>query len=193
MSTDRRTFLKLLGSPAVAAALPDNITKLLSTEAHRRSGTIADVEHIIILTQENRSFDHYFGTMRGVRGFADPRVAKLQNGQPVWNQPAGSGTLLPFRPNVPDVGQMFLPDPPHGWNDGHRAWNWGAFDQWGSSPRRCSSSTSTRRAGSSTTWCRPHRPSMRDSADPPCRRRTKSTRVIRVTRLPRTGSASGCQ
>jgi phospholipase C len=62
MSTDRRTFLKLLGAPAMAAALPDNIAKLLAMPAQGRTGTIADVEHIVILMQENRSFDHYFGT-----------------------------------------------------------------------------------------------------------------------------------
>lgn len=43
---------------------------MLAIPAHNRTGTIADVEHIVILMQENRSFDHYFGPMRGVRGFA---------------------------------------------------------------------------------------------------------------------------
>ena len=37
--------------------------------------------------QENRSFDHYFGAMRGVRGFADPRPVTLPSGKSVWNQP----------------------------------------------------------------------------------------------------------
>jgi hypothetical protein len=80
--------------------------------------------------QENRSFDHYFGTMRGVRGFNDPRAVKLPSGKPVWNQPDGSGELLPFRPDVKDVGKMFLPDPPHGWTDSHAAWNGGKYDLW---------------------------------------------------------------
>ena len=66
MSTDRRTFLKLLGVPAIAASLPADIAKLLAMSAQGRAGTIADVEHIVILMQENRSFDHYFATMRGV-------------------------------------------------------------------------------------------------------------------------------
>ena len=80
--------------------------------------------------QENRSFDHYFGTMRGVRGFGDPRAVKLPSGKPVWHQPNGAGYLLPFRPDVEDLGQTFLPDPPHGWNDTHAAWNGGKYDQW---------------------------------------------------------------
>ena len=74
--TDRRTFLKLVGTPAVAAAMP-GIARALEIPANNRTRSIADIEHIVILTQENRSFDHYFGTMRGVRGFADPRVMRL--------------------------------------------------------------------------------------------------------------------
>jgi phospholipase C len=128
--TDRRTFLKLIGSPALAAAVPLDLSQALAIPAHNRSGSIADVEHVIFLMQENRSFDHYFGAMRGVRGFADPRAVKLPSGKPVWFQPDGDGHLLPFRPDVKDLGQTFLPDPPHGWADGHRAWNEGRFDQW---------------------------------------------------------------
>jgi phospholipase C len=82
-TNDRRTFLKLMGAPALAAAWPLNLERALAIPAHHRTGTIADVEHIIILMQENRSFDHYFGTMRGMRGFADPRAVKLPSGKPV--------------------------------------------------------------------------------------------------------------
>lgn len=88
-------------------------TRVLAAPANHRTGTIADVEPIIILMQENRSFDHYFGTTRGVRGFADPRAVRLPSGQSVWHQPDGSGYLLPFRPDVDNVGMLFLPDPPH--------------------------------------------------------------------------------
>ena len=130
MQTDRRTFLKLLGVPVVAAALPANIAKALAIPANNRTGSIADVEHVIILMQENRSFDHYFGMLRGVRGFGDPHPVTLPSGKPVWHQPNGTGELLPFRPDVPDVGKMFLPDPPHGWTDTHAAWNEGVYDDW---------------------------------------------------------------
>jgi phospholipase C len=129
-NTDRRTFLKLIGTPALAAALPLDLTRVLAIPAHNRTGSIADVEHIVILMQENRSFDHYFGTMKGVRGFADPRAVRLPSGRSVWHQPNDAGELLPFRPNVADVGKAFLPDPPHGWNDTHAAWNNGRYDQW---------------------------------------------------------------
>src|SRR6185295_18523471 len=118
-TTDRRTFLKLIGSSSMAAAVPVDLSRALAIPAHDRTGTIADVEHIIILMQENRSFDHYFGMLRGVRGFSDPRAVKLADGSPVWNQPNGTTRVLPFRPDVQDLGQTFLPDPPHGWNDTH--------------------------------------------------------------------------
>jgi phospholipase C len=129
-TVDRRQFLAMLGVPAVAAALPGGLTRALSIPAHSRSGSIRDVEHVIFLMQENRSFDHYFGTLRGVRGFADPHPVTLPSGRSVWHQPNGQTDLLPFRPAVRDLGQTFLPDPPHGWTDTHAAWNAGRYDQW---------------------------------------------------------------
>ena len=38
--------------------------------------------------QENRSFDHYFGTLRGVRGYGDPRPVMLPSGRSVFHQPS---------------------------------------------------------------------------------------------------------
>jgi phospholipase C len=129
-TVDRRTFLGMVGVPAIAAALPVDLSKALAIPANNRTGSIDDVEHVIFLMQENRSFDHYFGTMRGVRGFADPHPVTLPSGRTVWHQPNGPGELLPFRPEVPDLGRTFLPDPPHGWNDTHAAWNAGRYDRW---------------------------------------------------------------
>jgi phospholipase C len=99
MKTDRRKFLQMLGVTAVTSSLKTNIAKALEIRANNRTGTIQDVEHIIILTQENRPFDHHFGTLRGVRGFSDPRAVNinlpLKNGPgstpvPVFLQPAGA-------------------------------------------------------------------------------------------------------
>ncbi|AEV86572.1 phospholipase C [Actinoplanes sp. SE50] len=120
----------MLGMPAVAAAMPAGLEKALAIPANNRTGSIEDVEHVIFLMQENRSFDHYFGTLRGVRGFADPHPATLPSGKSVWHQRNGDGELLPFRPDVPDLGGSFLPDPPHGWDDTHGAWNGGRYDGW---------------------------------------------------------------
>src|SRR5262249_8398968 len=75
--TDRRQFLQLLGLTAVGSTLNANIAKALAIPANHRTGTIHDVEHIVILMQENRPFDHHFGTLRGVRGFSDPRAVNI--------------------------------------------------------------------------------------------------------------------
>ncbi len=136
-SSDRRRFIQIMGSGTVVAALPLSISKALAIPAHNRTGTIADVEHIVILTQENQSFDHYFGTLRGVRGFSDPRAVKLPNGRPVWFQPNtpdtydwGVDELPPFRVNSLSLGLEYLPGTAHDWNSSHKAWNFGKYDQW---------------------------------------------------------------
>ena len=131
MAKDRRSFLKLLGSGAFSAAFPASIARALELPANNRTGTLADVEHIVILMQENRAFDHYFGTLRGVRGFSDPRVAKFSSGDPVWYQPDGSGGyVLPFRPDVSNLGLTFIEDTDHSWDKTHIAWNQGVYDGW---------------------------------------------------------------
>jgi len=129
--TDRRSFLKLLSSGAVTSALPSSIARALALPAHNRTGSIRDVEHIVVLMQENRAFDHYFGSLSGVRGFGDPRVARFANGDPVWYQPDGKGGyVLPFRPDVSNLGLTFIEDTDHNWNQTHIALNGGKYDQW---------------------------------------------------------------
>jgi phospholipase C len=127
---DRRSFLQLLGSTALGATFARSIEKAAAVPAHYRTGTIEDVEHVVFLMQENRAFDHYFGTLRGVRGYGDTRPAMLPNGKPVWFQPSGSGHVLPFRPTANNLGMQFLEDTPHGWGDTQAAWNGGKYDQW---------------------------------------------------------------
>jgi phospholipase C len=133
MSTDRRDFLKLLTAGAASAAFPASILRAMAIPANRRTGTIEDVEHVVFLMQENRSFDHYFGTLRGVRGFGDPRAVKLPTGKSVFHQPDSTnpdGFLLPFRPDASNLGLTFLEDTPHDWTGTHAAWNGGNYDQW---------------------------------------------------------------
>lgn len=128
--TTRRRFVQMMGAGAAAGTVPPSIARALAIPANQRTSTIDDVEHVVILMQENRSFDHLFGTLRGVRGFSDPRTIKLPSGKSVWHQPNGSGELVPFRPPVDNLGLTYLPDPPHGWNDTHAAWNQGRMDQF---------------------------------------------------------------
>ena len=130
-SNDRRDFLRrtLLGAGA-ATALPSVIQKALAIPARGGTGTLEDVKHIVILMQENRSFDHYFGALHGVCGFGDPRPATLPNGKPVWHQPAPDGERLPFRPDAPHLGLQFMVGTPHDWPTTQRALNEGRSDQW---------------------------------------------------------------
>ncbi|WP_442807439.1 phosphocholine-specific phospholipase C [Trinickia soli] len=135
-SKSRRDFLRAAaqaaGAAAAMGAVPAGIRNALAIPANDATHTIKDIEHIVILMQENRSFDHYFGTLRGVRGYGDRRVMNLPNGNSVWYQPlaANTGYVLPFRPSAPDLGKQFLQDLPHDWTTTHMAWNGGRYDQW---------------------------------------------------------------
>ncbi|SMF62795.1 phospholipase C [Trinickia caryophylli] len=127
-----RAAAQAAGAAAAMGALPAGIRQALAIPANDATRSINDIEHIVILMQENRSFDHYFGTLRGVRGYGDRRAIELPNGKPVWYQPlaAGLGHVLPFRPSAPDLGLQFLQDLPHDWTTTQAAWNGGRYDQW---------------------------------------------------------------
>lgn len=127
---DRRRFLQLAGATTVTAALSDSIARAASIPASRRHGSIKDVEHVVVLMQENRGFDHYLGALRGVRGFGDPHPATLPSGKSVWHQSDGARDILPFRPSVDELGFAFLEGLPHSWTDGQNAVRKGHYDKW---------------------------------------------------------------
>ena len=129
-AVNRRRFLQLAGGSVAATMLSDSIAKALTIPANRRTRSIEDVEHIVVLMQENRSFDHYYGVMRGVRGFGDPHPIVLPNGQPVWYQADGTTVVPPFRPNVGNLALTFIEDLDHGWDGTHEMFNDGNWDQW---------------------------------------------------------------
>ncbi|MER6846910.1 phospholipase C, phosphocholine-specific [Streptomyces flaveolus] len=128
---NRRRFLQLAGATSAFSALSASIERAAALPANHRAGSIEDVEHIVVLMQENRSFDHYFGTLRGVRGFGDPHPVTLDSGRSVWHQTKSDGTeVLPFRPEADDLGMQFLQGLPHGWSDGQAAYHNGKYDRW---------------------------------------------------------------
>ena len=99
--TSRRRFIQGSASAGIAAAtlgaFPPSIRRALAIPAHNKTGTIRDVEHVVILMQENRSFDHYFGTLRGVRGFGDRFTIPLPQGRSVCHQNDATGNpVLPL-------------------------------------------------------------------------------------------------
>ena len=125
----RRRFLtkSALAAATLAAgqALPPVIRKALAVAPTRVKGTIEDDQHVVIFTQENRSFDHYFGSMRGVRGFGDPRPLGLPDGKPVWYQPVAPGSpdyVLPFHLNSAHTSAQTMKDLNHHWKGSHQTW-----------------------------------------------------------------------
>ncbi len=97
------------------------------------TGSIMDVQHIVILMQENRSFDHYFGTLRGVRGFGDRFTIPVPgaNGS-VWRQRGAQPA--PVAPFHLDTGRSFahmrVLGTPHTWPNAQRAWDHGRMAAW---------------------------------------------------------------
>ena len=137
MTLDRRRFLHRVGGSAAGLAL---IRHALAVPAAQHTGTLADVAHIVVLTQENRGFDHYFGALPGVRGFADPHPVPLPGGHTVWSQPrakpAASGDaaiarLAPFRlDTLAQPHLMRSAGTPHRWPDAQQAWDHGRLAHW---------------------------------------------------------------
>ena len=135
---DRRSLL-LAG--AGAATLPSAIARAAAIDAHVATGTLADVAHVVIFMQENRAFDHYFGTLNGVRGFADPFPIPVpdtatRKGATVWSQGNSEGdghppVVAPFPLNTTQTfAHMRVEGTPHNWPDAQGAWNEGRVDHW---------------------------------------------------------------
>ncbi|WP_329278490.1 phosphocholine-specific phospholipase C [Streptomyces sp. NBC_00691] len=127
---DRRRFLQLAGGAAAFTMLSESVARAAAIPAQGSTGTIQDIEHIVVLMQENRSFDHYFGAMKGVRGFGDPRPVTLPSGKSVWNQSDGGKVTLPFRPTSDKLGMEYLQGLNHDWAGGQSAFNKGRYDNW---------------------------------------------------------------
>lgn len=134
MDNNRREFLKkaslLAGGVGMMHVLPASIQKAFAIDPAPGS-TFMDAEHIVFLMQENRSFDHTFGALQGVRGFNDPRAITLPNKNPVWLQTNKAGeTYAPFRLNIKDTKATWMSSLPHSWSDQVDAGNYGKHDGW---------------------------------------------------------------
>src|SRR3569833_2625328 len=129
----RRRLLKNAAALAAAAGLmPPNVRRALAQGAPKNPA-LKDIKHVVVLMQENRSFDHYFGTLAGVRGFGDPEDAKLPNGNSVFYQPdekSADGYLLPSHLDTHARSAQKIPSTSHAWAVQHDAWNHGAMDRW---------------------------------------------------------------
>ncbi|WP_329459784.1 phosphocholine-specific phospholipase C [Streptomyces sp. NBC_01497] len=113
-------------------------------------GDIRDIKRVVVLMQENRSFDHYFGSLRGVRGFGDRSTTQLPGGLSVFEQPLSTpgqpltGTQYPWRladapvsaypaghqPPSSEVGAQNYGGTDHSWESQHTAWYGGLMNAW---------------------------------------------------------------
>ncbi|SEM35164.1 alkaline phosphatase family protein, partial [Streptacidiphilus jiangxiensis] len=134
----RRTFLGSAAALGAALGL-DSLPGAAPRAAAATTGTITDVKHVVVLMQENRSFDHYFGTLKGVRGFDDRATIELSGGYSVFNQPNGSGRQYPWQLSATSTWwwgvskeQLAQCDGSldHSWSTQHSAWNNGKMDNW---------------------------------------------------------------
>jgi phospholipase C len=127
---NRRNFLRSAVGAATLAAFPPSIQRALAIPANNATGTIRDIEHVIILMQENRSFDHYHGTLAGVRGYSDRLTIPMASGDPVWLQRAGNGSVIQPYHLDSSQGKALRGSLPHSWNDQQNAWNHGRMTGW---------------------------------------------------------------
>jgi phospholipase C len=91
------------------------IIALLGTTASPASGAPLPIKHLIIIMQENRSFDEYFGVYPGVNGIAA--------GVRLTLSPGSTETVSPYLETDanPKGG-------PHGWEAAHEAYDNGKMD-----------------------------------------------------------------
>lgn len=134
MKDSRREFLKkaalLTGGAGIWSALPASIERAMAISPDPGT-TFYDAEHVVLLMQENRSFDHCFGTLKGVRGFNDPRAINLPDKNPVWLQPDKNGNrFAPFRFDIKDTKATWMRDIPHSWENQVDARNEGKYNGW---------------------------------------------------------------
>lgn len=135
----RREFLKkaamLSGSAGMMSLFPESVQRAMAIHPDPNT-TCLDAEHVVILMQENRSFDHSYGKMQGVRGFNDPRAISLPNKNKVWLQTDLQGnTYAPFHLNIKNTKATWMHDLPHSRESQVDAYNGGKYDKWLASKR----------------------------------------------------------
>ncbi|SMO86722.1 phospholipase C [Chryseobacterium rhizoplanae] len=131
---NRREFLEksslLLAGLGTSSVLHPSILKALAIDPAAQS-TFYDAEHVVILMQENRSFDHAFGALKGVRGFLDKRAFVKQDGHSVFFQKNDDGKYAsPARLDLRNTKSTWMSSLPHSWADQQKALNKGKYDQW---------------------------------------------------------------
>lgn len=124
----RRHFVGGSAAMLASGVLPKGLSAAMA--ASPAGTSLSAVKHVVIFMQENRSFDHYYGSLKGVRGFNDRSSLLLRNGSPVFAQPNGSNYVVPFRLDTTKTAAQCVSDLDHSWEGTHSAWNNGKYDAW---------------------------------------------------------------
>ncbi|WP_027818148.1 phosphocholine-specific phospholipase C [Paraburkholderia bannensis] len=143
ISSSRRNFLRnSLGTAAAMTALstfPPAILRALAIDANNVTGTIKDVQHVVLLMLENRSFDSYFGTFKGVRGYGDRFPIPTPNGANIFYQSytnaGATSTLIPYHLDETKGNAVRAGSTPHTWSDAQAAWDNGRMSAWPTSKK----------------------------------------------------------
>jgi phospholipase C len=94
---------------------------------------LADIGHVVILMQENRSFDHILGAYHGTRGFADhppTQLGAFSQAFPANTKETPVGRLLPFHFDTTATNAACTNDITHEWGPQHQSWNGGRMDRF---------------------------------------------------------------
>src|ERR1700744_6295541 len=134
MTDTRREFIKkasfLAGAAGLFTIMPEAIQRAMAINAEPGT-TFLDAEHVVCLMQENRSFDHCYGTLQGVRGFDDPRALKMPDLNSVWLQSNKAGeTYVPFNLDIKNSKATWMESLPHNWENQVDARNNGLMNGW---------------------------------------------------------------
>lgn len=120
-----------VGAGVVDAAAPANAEQTATAAKYVLpagfKGDITDIKHVVVLMQENRAFDHYYGALPGVRGFDDKQALKFQDGTDVFSQPSGSSFVKPNRVTTVAGTTTGLD---HSYAGGSSAWASGRYNNW---------------------------------------------------------------
>jgi phospholipase C len=106
----------LTGQPAAASVVP---------------ASLQSIEHVVILMQENRSYDHYFGAYPKGRGFDDhPKhsLGPFAQKDTLRRTASPRQVLLPWHLDTATMNAACTADISHEWSAQHLSWNGGAMD-----------------------------------------------------------------
>ncbi len=123
-SASRRALpIALATTCLIAAAACSSSNEAKTSATSDPTASISSIEHVVVLMQENRSFDHYFGHLKAYAPQLD-----------VEAEPADASNPDPTNPDAPPIAAFHqtnlceVADLDHSWNGTHREWDGGAMD-----------------------------------------------------------------